>query len=237
MNIPHKIQPFNIYRSEKPFGQAYLLSLKLLECKSLLNFKEDILHPEEFEYFNHLVHPKRQLSFLAGRWAVKELLQQFSPLAYSKILIQKGVFQQPVLLHPLLNRWACSISHTDNRLVAMIFPSAHPMGIDCETIQEQMEEKTQGAITYSEKQLAITQGLSNIEGKLWCAKEALSKCLTTGITTPFRIFEISQIEVMEGKYRFLFKNFPQYQVLLWEEEQECMAICLPAESKLSKYLI
>ncbi|ANQ47426.1 4'-phosphopantetheinyl transferase superfamily protein [Flammeovirga sp. MY04] len=191
------------------------------------------LHPKEVSFFNALVERRKQ-TFLSGRKAIKQLLFSIVPIKAHQIEIGKGIFEQPFIKHQSFQGWECSIAHSQSHVASILFPSDLIIGIDVESNQEEMSAKTKGQITYQEKMLCLAQGVIDVELKLWSAKEALSKCLKTGLTIPFTILEINSIVEMENQVEITFKNFPQYKVSQCIIEGECLSVCYPIQLSLDK---
>ncbi|OHX68066.1 4'-phosphopantetheinyl transferase family protein [Flammeovirga pacifica] len=193
----------------------------------------DILHPRELLFYENL-HEKRKKTFLSGRYLIKDLLQGVVPTKPNLIEIRKGIFDQPVIYHPKYYDWECSLSHTSSNITAIIFPKELVIGIDLEGNQEEMALKTKGQITFQEKMLCISNGIELFELRLWSAKEALSKCIKTGLTVPFQLLEINEISKRNGYLEILFKNFPQYKVLSFLIQDECLSFCIPVQLSIDK---
>ncbi|WP_165792004.1 4'-phosphopantetheinyl transferase family protein [Desulfocucumis palustris] len=132
-----------------------------------------------------------------------------------KILIQQGIFNQPVNCYYNTGNIQVSIAHSDELGAAIAFPEASPMGIDVEKIDPKKTEVLQSQITKEEFVLFKNLHLSceKILTLLWSTKESLSKVLKTGLTIPFQIYEISAIEVYQNHVITYFKNFRQYRTV------------------------
>lgn len=203
----------------------------------LLSLKDSILHPDEHTYFNTLAAPKRQHSYLHGRYTAKQAAAAFCHEP-AKIKITAGIFQQPVLEIPGVSNIQVSLSHTDNWCGVVVFPEAHPMGIDVEMITPEIHETIDGIITEGERRLlpglqeAITQPM--LPGAdlalLWTMKEALSKTLRTGLMTPLQVYEVSYIIHIDGLIEAHFTNFAQYKALSWLSGDHAWSIVLPKNS-------
>lgn len=205
-----------------------LLSIPLPELKS---HAQTFLHPKERAYFETLKFERRQLSYLLGTLAAKLVIHHFEiNAAFTDIFIETGVFGFPVVNYPDYKKVQISISHSGQACIALAFPEAFPMSIDLETIDAEKNSVIETQITEDEKQLINSlQPVSQAQlyAIIWTIKEALSKVLRTGLTTPFEIYAIKQIN-LQGKYWIAeFKNFSQYQVLSFQLENFMCSIVYP----------
>jgi phosphopantetheinyl transferase (holo-ACP synthase) len=69
----------------------------------------------------------------------------------------------------------------------------------------------------------LVEKLTNV----WAAKEALSKCLKTGINVDLKILKINKIEATEYQIRGDFLHFPQYNFLTFKQDNCIIAIAFP----------
>jgi 4'-phosphopantetheinyl transferase len=173
------------------------------------------LHPLEHKYFATLKFEKRSNSYVLGRFVAKQAVAAFTgELDLAAIYIHPGIFNQPVVISDTRNVQV-SISHCNNLGVALAFPEAHPMALDIEQINHDRNSAIETQTGKSEQELVGSCMLSYDSGLtlLWTVKEALSKVLKTGLTTPFEVFEISKAERKDKYVECYFKNFAQYKSL------------------------
>ncbi|MFC4104098.1 4'-phosphopantetheinyl transferase family protein [Paenibacillus xanthanilyticus] len=189
------------------------------------------LHPEERRYWDQLKADKRKTAYLLGRHAAKlaaGCVASNIPLA--RMLIRPGMFGQPVLIHPELANRQVSIAHTDRLAACLAFPESIPAGIDIEEmLSEERAELVRSYLTPGELERTTAAGLSFQEAAtlLWTAKESLSKCLRTGLTTPLSVYEIDRVE-RTGRWLVAgFANFPQYRAFSWLFRETAMSVVLP----------
>lgn len=201
-----------------------------------LNAKAEIfLHPKERKHLESFVHVRRQESYLLGRYCAKQAIAAYlNSDRFCNILIEGGVFQQPIVYHDACGNIQVSISHTEHLGGAFAFPEAHPMAIDVEAISWEnwiaIKEETSAC------ELKFASLFSACEIKfltlLWTAKEALSKVLKCGLTIPLNLLEVAEI-IPQGKFVFVyFKNFFQYQAVSFEIGNAICSIVYPRKSKL-----
>jgi len=191
---------------------GFCLSKKIFEA--LKAERVNFLHSKENVYFNKLLYPKRQYSYLAGRYCAKKAISILSSENDPTLLhIQNGIFQQPIVYHPSHHNVQVSISHTNNFGTALAFSETHPMAIDIETICSNKIATVQTQLTEAEQILGrkIVASKSAQFILLWTIKEALSKILKCGFTVPFEILEIANLAPQAHFIMSHFKNFPQYQ--------------------------
>jgi 4'-phosphopantetheinyl transferase len=207
----------NIYVEELTLirpNESFKASLCLCEFSMFARYEEivDFLHPQEREYYETLKFQKRIQSYLIGRLSAKKAIASLvGDDNLAKILIQAGIFTQPITTYEDKQNIQVSISHCDNFGAAIAFPEAHPMGIDIEKISKEQNEVIEREVTESEikfiKKMHFSYEL--MLTLLWTAKEALSKVLKTGLMTPFKIYEVDKFESQHDYMLCTYKNFAQ----------------------------
>ena len=221
------------------------LSLKAGLCFSQVTFQQlkegssSFLHPMEESYFRGLTHPRRQHSYLLGRYCAKQaLIACCNDVDVEEVAIKAGVFDHPVVVCGLDASLQVSISHTSDFGAALAFPETHPMAIDVETICSSKSDTIRSQLTLTEQKLWSSL---HKEGEdeatqltlLWTVKEALSKALRCGLTVPFEILEIETIRETEGFVISTFKNFKQYQAISFCLEGNVCSIVHPFNTSFS----
>lgn len=176
---------------------------------------------------------EKQASFINGRYVAKHCLQHIFPTQnLPDILIDNGIFGQPMIVNDAeLN---LSISHTGESSCCIIFPRAHPMGIDIQQINEENNQAIQSQLTPTESSLLQVE---NLNSHLWSGKEALSKILQTGLMVPLSILEVDKIISCENYFISYFKNFPQYKSFSFYWKQNICAIALPANTHIDMQIL
>ena len=91
------------------------------------------------------------------------------------------------------------------------------MGIDAERINSTRFETILSQLSEREIEWVET---ANVESKpelataLWTSKEALSKILCTGLTSPIQIYSLAEFNLIRlGTWEGLFQNFGQYKAM------------------------
>src|SRR5262249_1661671 len=73
----------------------------------------DILHPHELAQYDKLTAPRRQTSFLLGRYVAKQALAVLlHESGYANIEIAPGVFTHPIVKYPTSEPLGGSITHS-----------------------------------------------------------------------------------------------------------------------------
>jgi 4'-phosphopantetheinyl transferase len=192
------------------------------------------LHFQEREYFNTLIFPKKIRNYLLGRFVAKRAVADLTgEINLSNIMIQSGIFNQPIVICNKQNIQV-SITHCGNCALALAFPEAYPLGVDLEKIDPGNSEVLEKQMSTVEKQQISVLPFSRAARAtlIWTAKEALSKVLKTGLITPLEVFEIEKIECLKNNYiAGYYKSFPQYKVISFIVNGYSCSIAYPAVTK------
>lgn len=192
------------------------------------------LNFQERQYFNTLNFPKKIKTYLLGRFAAKKAVTSLTgQINLSEIMIQSGIFNQPIVVCNKQNIQV-SITHCDSCALALAFPEAYPMAVDLEKIDSgNIEVLEKHMSTLEKKQIRVLPFSRAAKTTLiWTAKEALSKVLKTGLTTPLEVFELEKIEYLENNcIAGCYKLFPQYKVMSFIVNGYSCSIVYPAITK------
>ena len=196
----------------------------------------EFLHKKEKNYYDNLMHDRRKKSYLLGRYSAKRAISYlFGEDNLQEILIQPGVFSQPINSYSKGRDIQVSITHSGDFGAAVAFPEALPMGIDMEKIDPGKRDVMESQMTEAEK--GLIRNLSRLDEKmltlLWSTKESLSKVLKTGLTTPFYIYEIDGIKRRHNCFITYFKNFGQYKALSFTLGEYMCSISYPKSFDLN----
>jgi len=194
------------------------------------------LHPKEKEYYDRLNIDNRKKSYLIGRYAAKRAISFFTgENNYESILIQWGIFNQPVVINKNLHNIQTSITHSGNYGAAVVFPESLPIGIDIEKIDPRKNFLLEKQITSNEGEL-INSFLYPHDTKLtilWTVKEALSKVIKSGLTATLDIFEVNKIELKQNYVVNYFTHFYQYCAISFElDDRYICSITYPKNVEL-----
>lgn len=219
-------------------NESFKAGLCLCEYSIFANFEDVVafLHPQERKYYEKLKFEKRIKSYLIGRLTAKKAIAAYiGEKDLTKILIQPGIFTQPIVTYNEQQNIQVSISHSDDFGAAVAFPEAHPMGIDIEKIHREQNEAIEREVTESE--IKLIKGLpfsyETMLTLLWTAKEALSKVLKTGLMTPFKIYEVEKIENHQDYLLSFYKNFAQYKTVSFLIGNHVCSIVYPMKTELN----
>jgi phosphopantetheinyl transferase len=208
LSVEHLI---SLHQGETTTASMYLFPFRE---NAWLQQAETQLHPKEREIYYSYTHESRRRSYLAGRYAAKRAVALYSKESdLSRIWIARGVFGQPVVIYG--HNIQVSITHCDDAAAAIAFSERIPLGIDMERVRRDSVPALEDQVTSREKQLlhALSHSDEISLSLLWTVKEALSKVLRTGLTLPFRILELKELEYRNGVYVSTFENFYQYETV------------------------
>ena len=233
INQPIYVEELTLRRPNETFKAGFCLC----EFSKFPNYEEIVafLHPQERKYYEKLKFEKRIKSYLVGRLTAKKAIAVLvGEVDLTKILIQSGIFTQPIATYKEKQNIQVSISHSDDFGAAVAFPEAHPMGIDIEKIHREQNEAIEREVTESE--IKLIKGLpfsyETMLTFLWTAKEALSKVLKTGLMTPFKIYEVEKIENHQDYLLSFYKNFAQYKTVSFLIGNNVCSIVYPMKTEL-----
>lgn len=193
-----------------------------------------IFHPREKKYYDGLFS-KRARSYQIGRYVAKRAVAALTgEKEFRNILVEQGIFDQPVVTCRVRSNVQVSITHCDGLGAAIAFWENYPMGIDIERINLEHSNLLEGQLTEQEKELIKTlpypyQAALTI---FWTSKEALSKVLRTGLTTPLYIYEVSKVEVYHKFIISYYLNFTQYLTVSFVSEPYVCSLTFPKNIKI-----
>ena len=171
---------------------------------------------------------------MIGRYCAKQALSASTHKKdLTDILIENGVFQQPIVYYPTHKNPQVSISHTDTLGAALAFPEAHPMAIDVETINTDKDNAIQTQLTNHERRLLSSLSNTMPPQLLWTVKEALSKILKCGLMIPFELLEVEDIIQQENFCVSHFKNLQQYKALSFLLAENVCSLVYPKKTRLN----
>lgn len=204
-----------LHFSDHNFGFESRLCFVEADFASLQNDAKSFLHSQELSVLESFPSEKRKHSYLLGRYAAKQALTHYDrSISPSDILIKPGAFQQPVVYSPLQEKNQVSLSHCDQWAVALTFPDTHPMGVDLEVSDPRYNSAIETQLTLQEKNILQSIKPRSFEKSymiFWTIKEALSKALRIGFTSPLEIYQIEKIQTQGDHWVSEFKYFSQYQ--------------------------
>ncbi|MDM5187011.1 4'-phosphopantetheinyl transferase superfamily protein [Bacillus sp. DX4.1] len=222
-------------RAVKVFG-AHLAICNVPEVKLLENI--NVLHPVEKWYYNSLKFTKKKNSYLLGRYVAKKAISKLvDEEDYTSILVNKGIFNQPIVTYEQQPNIQVSITHCKCMGAAIAFPEEHPMGIDVESIHASKRSVLENQMTKSEikviNMFAYSEGKDQMLTVIWTVKEALSKILRSGLMIPFDLLEVESIEFENGQFTSTFTNFTQYKAISFRIKDYIFSIVYPKKTRLT----
>jgi len=201
---------------------------------ALLHLQRQFLHPGELLLAAAMPVQKRADDFLRGRFACKRAIAALHPgIDPTGVHIGMGVFRQPVLQAPNMLGLQVSISHSGAIGAALAFAEGHPMAIDVEQYGAERARVIESALTAHEVTLAAQMRLPRLQAytQLWTMKEALSKVLKCGLTSPFHVLEVASVERVGAGHSAGFRHFTQYRAITCSLAENACTIVLPRESR------
>jgi phosphopantetheinyl transferase len=197
----------------------------------------EIFSSEELEYFSSLRFDARRSSFLLGRYAAKCAAAHFlNEKDLSRVVIERGVFNQPLVRFLSIHVPGVSISHSDKRAVAVAFPLGTPIGVDLECIDQKRLRAVRSQLTDNEQKIILSNAKdeTNASFQLWSIKEALSKIMLCGLMMPFKLIEIEKPVFFEdGRIECEFDNFSQYKGYSMPAQGYSFAFVLPKKLEIT----
>ena len=232
LNSPYK-STILLQRLDKQITAS--LCICRLSFDSLMLNNLDYLHVKERTYFTSLQYPKRQYSYLLGRFCAKHAISDYlQDKNLLSTLIENGVFNQPIVYHSSPTDVQISISHTDSMGAALAFPNAHPMGIDLEMINKAHTITIKSQLTSMEQQKAalFSENEPMILTLLWTVKEALSKAIKCGFMISFDLFEIEEMKDKGNYVESTFKHFQQFRAISFPLAETVCSLVYPTGTHL-----
>jgi 4'-phosphopantetheinyl transferase len=189
----------------------------------------------EKQVYEKFPSPKRQLTYLMGRYCAKKALIQLNgKVMPSDITIDAGHFGQPVPVHSKISNTQVSISHTRNGAVALAFPDSLLVGIDLELISRKNENIIRKLLTKSEKSLLnnyVGSSTEKVTTLFWSCKESLAKALKIGLFPVIKLYQIKNMEMIdtENTFKITYKYFPQFETFSFISNENIFSITSPKE--------
>ena len=225
----------DLKRADQSFT-AWLAFVGKSEFERLADLAPDFLSAQELAYFRQRKFPRRQQSYLLGRYAAKLALAQSLPERKLRhIDIYPGVFDQPLVRHLSAETFGVSLSHCADLAVAIAFPAGHPMAVDVEPVDPARVATIRSQLSPNE--WAWAKATPDDEARtcalIWTAREALSKVLHCGLTTPSETLAVAHWKLQpKGNWESSYANFAQYKCLSWANARLVLSIVLPKRTTL-----
>ncbi|MCS4300928.1 4'-phosphopantetheinyl transferase superfamily protein [Chryseobacterium sp. BIGb0232] len=175
----------------------------------LREIRKDFLHMEEEMVFNSYSFQSRQFSYLHGKYSAKKSLSALLNLPPTEILIDSGIFFQPIVKTVIPSHVKISVSHSKNISAGFAFDERILAGIDVEFNHHSKNWLDLISAKDTEKKLASELN-ANQHVLFWCSKESLAKALQIGFTSDLQIFEIGGIKNIGNYFEISFFVFPTF---------------------------
>lgn len=221
-----------VTRDEGPVP-VVLAAAPLEVFETVLSDAGSVLRGSERSYFRRLTHRRRQESFLVGRWVAKHAVASWADSGdVAGVEIIRGVFDQPLVRGAQTEGCRVTISHDEHWAAALVFPDAHPMGIDVETVDPSRLETIDRQLTRVERSwMGSAPDPALCATALWTAREALSKAVGCGLTVPSSALALREFSgLAPGSWAGTFTQFSQYQVRTILANRTLLSIVLPRRS-------
>lgn len=196
----------------------------------------DCLNPEELNYLKVIKSDKRLKSYLYGRYSLKKAVSVYSNgMQLNKINIKNGIFGQPVIILDSYKAPGGSLSHCETCAASLVYDETLIMGIDIEEADRNVKKVMEHNLTGHEASLIKNQVVPEkmMYVILWTAKEALAKCLKTGLTLPLELYEVDKIEKQDTYFKISYTHFLQYTAFTYIFNNYVCSITYPKLIELS----
>ncbi len=225
-----RISKLQVTINEENF--SLYLGTSSLNHEILFQKRKDYLNASELEIFENLKFKKKRKSFLQSRHLSKNILSRYLlETDLTKLIINHGVFTQPIVNYVTNLMPTISISHTNTHTACIASSSKYPTAIDIETISADSKKNILSQTTNHErKNIKHEEDENTFYTRIWTIKEALSKVLKTGITTPFSIYEINNIIYTKNYTIGRFSNFSQYLAISYHFEKHILSFVIPSST-------
>jgi 4'-phosphopantetheinyl transferase len=231
LTLPDEPSRLGLRRADR-LDAAWLAAAAATEFDELDRRIDEFLAPVEREEYRALAADRRRRSWLLGRSAAKRAAAAYLGAADLRaMVIARGVFGQPLLRVAEADAPGLSISHAGPLAVAVAHPAGHPLAVDYEEIRASQGDAIASQLT--PRELAWAGRDHPRLTALWTAKEALSKALRCGLTTPFRLFETIDLVDAPGRVTGRFENFTQYRFVSRVAADAVLTLVLPLRTELT----
>lgn len=234
MHSVRPVIPITLTRQDGTFN-AVLAWATSDDYPALRDRCDTFLHPRERENFLSLPTERRRQSYLLGRHAAKQALSARAGVEDpARLEIVAGIFQQPIVRPGLPEPTGISITHSGRLACAVAFPEQHPMAIDVEDEAPDRSATMASQILpveFERARSAWSTGAPHA-AMIWTAKEALSKALRCGLTTPFSLLAVTNLVQHPDAAGGEFEHFRQYRFQTWQIGPTVMSLVIPRLSSM-----
>lgn len=185
--------------------------------------RSQFLTETEEAFFAQYAHPKRQHSFLLGRYAAKSVLSHFLGMQPKRFSIQNGLGGEP-WVNP--GQAFLTLAHSGDWGIALASGVGITFGIDLE-----LKENIQKFFPFDKScsNILIIKQLTgwndtNCQGTLWTAQESLGKFFRTGLAIKEASLQLSKSSYMHDVLNLSYTDFPYVQTTVLQGEKMWVAI-------------
>lgn len=209
----------------------YKIAMCLCKSKNIDIKNLGFLNKAEINYLK-TTSKNRLENFVLGRYAAKKAISILNEVdCLNTLEISNGIFGQPFIKNNMTNL-DVTIGHSKDHAIALVFDKSLIIGIDVEKYR--YNSYLNYNLFYKISSLREINLFYKIHKNyheniinVWTIKESLSKCLKTGVTTDFKLFEINEINKKDSYIIGKFSNFSQYSFLCFKYDEFAVSITFP----------
>ena len=159
----------------------------------------NLLDAQEKTRANRFCRPQLQQRFTAAHGFLREVLAGYLGEPPEALVFNHGEHGKPFLatdFHLAGQRLEFNLSHSANQALLAV-NLTHPIGVDIEKIQPDVEHLALAARFFAQAELAMLQAIPeksdqiNAFYQIWAQKEAFIKAIGLGLSYPLRDFQVT----------------------------------------------
>lgn len=189
----------------------------------------EFLNSADMEYLKRIKNPNHRKDVILGRLATKKAISLLTNEDLNHIVINKGVFNQPIVVNNSGMNLQVTTAHTSNHGIALAFDEGLIMGID---LEKKVKRNKSEKIFLSQYENDIIN-IFNVEKTIiWTIREALIKCLKLNLFFSPKLMELDKVCIKNGVVQGSFKYFSQYVFKAFDFKSYVISIVFPANVKM-----
>jgi 4'-phosphopantetheinyl transferase len=147
-----------------------------------------IYSENEILRYKNLIYLEDKNRYLTSRFLLRNILSKITNIASCDLVFKKNNYNKPYLSDSTANLVNFNISHSGNKLAIII--GNDEVGIDIEYLNNNINITILADLVFSQYEATINRATPRAERlkffyKIWTRKEALFKCIATGINNNF----------------------------------------------------